>query len=301
MAAFLDACRFVPTLGGTTDWIYSAAVTGYQSPTAALAVNGAIYRYRAESSNLAQWEIGYGAYNSGTGVFARTTVLFNSSGTTVKINFTVAPQVAIVPLAEDFKISPTIQILSGSGTYTTPTNALWIRVRGGGGGGAGGSSGGSPTAATAGGATTFGTSLLTASGGALGSSSSAGSAGGLGGTASGGNIANLQGGSGGNGNTGLILGGSGGNSPFFGGSGTGGIAGLLSPLAAQANTGGGGGGAGSGGGGGGAGGCFESIIASPLATYAYAVGAGGVAGTGGTTQAGLAGAAGQIIVEEFYN
>lgn len=101
MASYLDVCRFTPTLGGTTDWTYSAAVTGYQSPTAAGAVNATVYRYRAESLDLSQWEIGYGAYNSGTGVFARTTILFNSSGGTSKINFTTVPQVAIVAIAED--------------------------------------------------------------------------------------------------------------------------------------------------------------------------------------------------------
>jgi hypothetical protein len=101
MAAFLDVCRFVPTAGGTTDWTFSAAVTGYQSPTAAGAVNGRLYKYRAESADLSQWEIGEGAYNSGTGVFARTTVLFNSAGSTAKINFTLTPQVAIVALKED--------------------------------------------------------------------------------------------------------------------------------------------------------------------------------------------------------
>ena len=104
MAAFLDVCRFNPTLGGTTDWTFSSAVTGYQGPTAAGAVNGATYRYRAESADLLQWEIGYGAYNSGTGVFSRSTVLFNSASTTVKINFSTVPQVAIVALAEDLLV-----------------------------------------------------------------------------------------------------------------------------------------------------------------------------------------------------
>lgn len=100
-SSLLDVCRFTPTAGGTTDWTYSAAVTGYQSPTAASVVNGAIYSYRAESADLVQWEIGTGAYNTGTGVLARTTVLFNSSGTTAKISFSAVPQVAIVALAED--------------------------------------------------------------------------------------------------------------------------------------------------------------------------------------------------------
>lgn len=101
MAAFLDVCRYTPTAGSTTDWTYSAAVTGYQSPTAAGVVNGRLYKYRAESADLSQWEVGEGAYNTGTGVLARTTVLFNSAGTTSKINFSTVPQVAIVALKED--------------------------------------------------------------------------------------------------------------------------------------------------------------------------------------------------------
>lgn len=120
MAGFLNVVRFTPTAGGTTDWTYSAAVTGYQSPTAGGVVNGTIYRYRAESADLSQWEIGYGAYNTGTGVLARTTVLFNSSGTTSKINFSAAPQVSIVALAEDL---PRVQsdIPNGRLTLTSGT------------------------------------------------------------------------------------------------------------------------------------------------------------------------------------
>lgn len=115
MTGFLNVVRFTPTAGGTTDWTYSAAVTGYQSPTAGGVVNGTIYRYRAESADLSQWEIGYGAYNTGTGVLARTTVLFNSSGTTSKINFSAAPQVSIVALAEDL---PRVQSIIPCGRLT---------------------------------------------------------------------------------------------------------------------------------------------------------------------------------------
>src|SRR6266404_1492024 len=101
MAAYLDICRFNPTAGGTTDWTFSSAVTGYQSPAAAGVVNGTLYKYRAESSDLSQWELGEGAYTTSTGVLARTTVLFNNLGTTAKINFSSVPQVAIVALKED--------------------------------------------------------------------------------------------------------------------------------------------------------------------------------------------------------
>lgn len=109
-SSFLDVCRFNPTAGGTTDWTFSSAVVGYQSPALAGALNGATFRYRAESADLAQWEVGTGVYNSGTGVLTRATVLYNSAGTGAgsgqsgagsKINFSAVPQVAIVLLAED--------------------------------------------------------------------------------------------------------------------------------------------------------------------------------------------------------
>jgi hypothetical protein len=101
MASFLDVCKFNPTAGGTTDWTVSSAVTGYQTPAGAGATNNGTYRYRAESSDLTQWEIGYGVYTTAGTVLTRATVLFNSAGTTAKINFSSAPQVSVVALAED--------------------------------------------------------------------------------------------------------------------------------------------------------------------------------------------------------
>lgn len=96
MPSLLDAVLFVPTAGGTTDWTVSSAVTGYQTPAAAGAGNGKVYYYRAESNDLTQWEEGFGTYSTGSAVLTRTTVVFNSAGTTAKINFTSPPNVAIV-------------------------------------------------------------------------------------------------------------------------------------------------------------------------------------------------------------
>lgn len=100
MAAFIDGCRFNPVAGGTADWTYASPVTGYQSPAAANVVNGATYSYRAESTDLSQWELGKGTYNTSTGVLARTTILY-SSASNAKVGFSTVPQVAIVALAED--------------------------------------------------------------------------------------------------------------------------------------------------------------------------------------------------------
>ena len=187
---------------------------------------------------------------------------------------------------------------SGSGTYTTPANVRYIRIRlVGAGSGGGGANNSSPTAA--GGATTF--STLTGGGGAA---TSATIAGGAGGGASGGNILNMPGGSGTSSNGAANGSGGGGGNSCFGGGGGGGL-GNSAGIAASTNTGGGGGGGGANGAvpsgsGGGAGGCVEHVIGSPAASYSYAVGAGSSGATGTTGGASGAGAAGYIVVEEYY-
>ncbi|MGJ5036976.1 hypothetical protein [Bradyrhizobium sp. HKCCYLR1023] len=338
MAAFLDICRFLPTTGGTTDWTYAAAVQGYQSPAAAGAVNGRLYKYRAESADLTQWEVGEGAYASSTGTLARTTILFTSAGTTAKVNFSAAPQVAIVALKEDlvsieeanvFTSTQQAQarsniaaaagpgnwtrsvLTSGSGTYTLKAGckALLVRMVGGGGGGGGGGTTGA-TFGGVGGDTTFGSSFLTASGGANGGPY--GNAYASGGGAAGGDL-NIRGShstptDGAGGSTGAALQGRNGANSAFGGCGAGGWIGSAGSAAATNSGSGGGGGGGTDGGsggrgaaGGGAGGYLEKYIAAPAATYAYSVGAagsGGSAGANGTT--GGAGGSGIIIIDEYY-
>lgn len=195
------------------------------------------------------------------------------------------------------KRTPTTQIFtSGSGTYTTPSGALWLKVRMiGGGAGGGGTSGNGGT----GGTTTF--NSINANGGSGGVSPSganggAGGAGGTGGTGSA--TLRLSGGKGSDGsvvNTNFDSGQQGvGGVGFFGGSSGYG--------AGVTNTGAGGAGSATtgttvgNGGGGGSGEYVELFITSPSASYSYAVGAAGTAGSG----SGFAGGSGLIIVEEYY-
>lgn len=91
----LSDCWFTNALGGLVDWTYSGAAGGFQSPTVAGAVDGATYLYRAQTFDGTRWEVGTGAYTASSGKFARTTVLFNSAGTTAKINFPTPPHVVI--------------------------------------------------------------------------------------------------------------------------------------------------------------------------------------------------------------
>lgn len=339
MSAWLDNCKFNPTAGGVTDWTYSTAVTGYQSPALAGVVNGTTYKYFAVSADLSQWEIGQGAYNTGTGVLSRTTVLYNSSGSGTatgqsgagtKISFTNPPFIAVVAIKEDIisieeanSFTTTQQgqartniaaattpanwtrqkFLSGSGTYTLPTGckAINLRMRGGAGGGAGS---GTTTTGGAGGtgvSSTFGGGL-NANGGS-GAPGVGGGTGGAGGAGVGGDI-NITGafGSPTAGSSAIVgAGGTGG-----GGGGAGGIPNGGAGQPGPANSGLGGGGAGGAatvncGGGGGQGGYVEILITAPSATYTYVVGAGGTAGTAGTSgSAGGTGGSGIIIVDEYY-
>jgi len=254
------------------------------------------------------------------------TVKLDWSGTDVSLNTRKLTNVVDPTAAQDAATKnyvdtligspPTMQIFTtGSGTYTTPVGARYIRVRMVGAGGGGSGTGSGAGAGTSGGATTFGTALLTANG----ASTPASTQGGAGGTAS---IASpaygtATGGGSGTGytlyqnpsggvNTVYAAGGSGGSS-FFGGGGGGGGQGSAGQ-AAIAHGAGGGGAAGeisqtnnTSGVGGGAGGFVDAYISSPSASYSYAVGAGGGGGAAGTSgQAGGAGADGYIEVTEFY-
>lgn len=199
---------------------------------------------------------------------------------------------------------PTVQVfLSGSGTYTTPSNVLWIEVEMCAAGGGGGGSGTAAGAGGTGGNTTFGTALLTSNGG-VGGTVAGGSA--SGGTSTGGDE-NQTGGTGGTSSGSLNTSGGNGGVTTRGGIGWGGAGGGGGTgTAGVANTcagGGGGGSAGAGntGGGGGAGGFLRKIINTPSATYSYGVGAAGTAGAaGGSGFGGGLGASGFLKVIERY-
>ncbi len=128
---FLDACGFFPAAGGTADFVVSSAVTGYQTPASAGATNGAVYSYRAQSSDLSQWEIGYGAYTTSTTTLARTTITASSTGS--KVNFSAPPSVYVTALSADLKNAA----LLDNGQFgfhnrlINPSGMIWQRVNSG--------------------------------------------------------------------------------------------------------------------------------------------------------------------------
>lgn len=136
---FLDAVGFLPVSSGTGDFVVSTAITGYQTPASASGVNGLVYSYRAQSLDLSQWEIGFGAYNTGTTTLARSTVLASSVGG--KVSFTSPPQVYITALTADLGnasllVSGTVATARlGSGTANNTTflrgDQSWSGIDGG--------------------------------------------------------------------------------------------------------------------------------------------------------------------------
>jgi hypothetical protein len=190
---------------------------------------------------------------------------------------------------------------SGSGTYTTPINALYLLVElcgaGGGGSGSGATAGaGQPGSAN----TTFGSSLLTAPPG--GGAPTGSTTGGIGASIATGGDDNFTGGPGDPWNNGgTFLNGATGAPGPFGGAGRGGGAGGNNGSAATNPCAGGGGagdgGTGSNGGGGGSGAYLRKLIRNPLATYAYSIATGGTGGTAGTGgNAGGAGGSGYLKI-----
>lgn len=222
---------------------------------------------------------------------------------------TYFPSQSQTALAANTPTSPTISILTGTGTYTTPVGATSLRVKMVGGGGGGAGSGSTQPNGGNGGSTTFGSSLLTATGGQGGQGVNAGTAG----TASCGAITNCSPFSGSQGQGGAsqaalalaVPGGAGGNSPL-GGAGSG----SASANGGNATVNSGSGGAGGsttvnigtqGGAGGSSGGYIEAIYLAPPTSIAYSVGVGGTGGAAGTSGfAGGNGAAGYLEVTAYY-
>ena len=238
-------------------------------------------------------------------------------GTTVyNHDVQITSQGSRITAIESRSVTTFQRFTSGSGTYLTPQGVKWLRVRmvGGGGGGSGGGTAGTGGSGGAGGNTTFSSAggSLSAYGGS-GASVSGGTYGGVGGSVLGtlpdsSSVHYQDGvrGSCGIGGSAYPNGAPGGGNPF--GSGGGGGSWLSAGYMSMApGAGGGGGGAnnagnGWGGAGGGSGGYLDVIIKNPLTQYSYAVGAGGTGGSGGTAgYGGGYGAAGIIIVEEYYS
>jgi hypothetical protein len=118
MASFVNACVFTAASAGSGSFVVSAAVTGWQTPAQAGAVDAASYRYRAYSSDLTEWEIGTGTYTVSTTTLTRTVTASSNAGAAV--NFTAAPQVALTMFGADIPQVGTITfIIDGGGSTIT--------------------------------------------------------------------------------------------------------------------------------------------------------------------------------------
>jgi hypothetical protein len=100
VASLLDNAVFVAASGGTGSFTVSTAAPGHQLPAARGGTDGKTYRYRAQSSDLSEWEEGSAVASSTATVFTRV-VAASSAGGTTTVNFTAPPTVAITIKAAD--------------------------------------------------------------------------------------------------------------------------------------------------------------------------------------------------------
>lgn len=301
------------TVTGSNTLVISRAGSDTINGSTSATINAANGAYALWSDGSSKWS----AQAIGAATTAGVSTIGGLSGS-VGVANGIEASGANIQITAARRTLPTRQsFTSGSGTYTTPANVLWIKVTivgagGGGGGGGTGSSGGS-----AGGdscwkasATPCTTPLYQAGGGGLAGTGTNGA----GGTVSGSGTCNVISSAGGMGGqqgsqsisgTATGAGGTGGAS-FIGGGGAGGFGGGGANAVALGS--GGGGGSAStaassnSGAGGGAGAICVSEINSPGASYTYTVGAAGAAANStGVGNNGGNGAVGYIVVEEFYN
>lgn len=114
---FVDRVIFAAAAGGTGAFSEASAVIGFQTMEQAGAINGGTYGYSAQSSDLTQWEVGYGVWTPPG--FTRN-ILFNSANNTNPINFSAPPQVLITSLGETLATS-TYPLATSNLTFTVAT------------------------------------------------------------------------------------------------------------------------------------------------------------------------------------
>lgn len=169
--SFLSRVKvFTATTGTGTMTLGGAFSAFYCTPAEAGAVDGATYRYLIEDGS--NFEIGTGVYTASGTTLSRLVVNLSKIGGTAgttKITLSGNAVVFIICAAEDyigFVKSPTIQVITSTGTYTAPAGLTYAFVElAGGGGGSGGcatTSAGNGSAGAGGGGGGYASKILSA-------------------------------------------------------------------------------------------------------------------------------------------
>ena len=129
-STYFNRVKYTPTLGGTGDFVTSAAVIGFRTPAGAAVSNGSIVSYVAFNATQTEWETGQGTYTSGTQTLARTTVRESSNGG-AKVNFTAAPTVALDFQAQDVAELRVTELQVGTGVVLSQIGGKLVFSSGG--------------------------------------------------------------------------------------------------------------------------------------------------------------------------
>ncbi len=111
MPGYLNDVKFSAGAAGSGDFAIGPVKPGFQSPSAAGAVDGVQYSYSAR--NATQFESGLGIYHSALGTIERFQVEDTSAGFGNKVSFTTIPTVSLIVLKRD--LVPALYF-SGAGT-----------------------------------------------------------------------------------------------------------------------------------------------------------------------------------------
>jgi hypothetical protein len=134
--SFLNYCRWNSATGGVGAFVVGSAAAADQAgahdvPANCSVIDGKVYRYYAQSPDGTQTELGRGTFNLGLNQLVRTTVIANSDGSLVPLNFLTAPIVDMFP-SPVVSVETVAAFLPGTNmVFQNPTApVLWTRYTG---------------------------------------------------------------------------------------------------------------------------------------------------------------------------
>jgi hypothetical protein len=133
LTIFHNYCRWRSTTNGVGSFHVGAAEPpdaygSHDLPVNCNSIDGKTYRYVAQSPDESQMEIGTGALNSAGTILARISIVENSDGTTLPVNFLVNPIVDIFPTPQVLEQLPAFPSGTRITFQQTAAPTFWTKI-----------------------------------------------------------------------------------------------------------------------------------------------------------------------------